>query len=102
RLPKAQPPAKAAPNTSAEIRIAAESTVEMLIQLRRLGPRGVPVASSMGGNEYQRRGRIKCGLPGRRDALHCGERWRFRLDGRADRRKSVACRLGCAVRRAAA
>jgi len=27
----------------------------------------------MGGNQYETYGRIKPGLPGRRDALHCGE-----------------------------
>ena len=39
RLPNAQPPAKAAPNTSAAIRIAAESTVDTLIQLMRRAAR---------------------------------------------------------------
>src|SRR4051794_41893961 len=56
RLPNAQPPANAAPNTSAEMRIAAESTVETLIQLMRPEPRGWLVASSMARNEYQRGG----------------------------------------------
>src|SRR5438128_2293744 len=62
RLPKAQPPAKAAPKTSAEIRIAAESTVETLTQLMRREPRGRLVASSMACNEYERGGRIKSAI----------------------------------------
>src|ERR1043165_2218380 len=81
RLPNAQPPANAAPNTSAEIRIAADSTVDTLTQLMRRLPFGWLVASSMRRNEYERCGPIKGVCRGGVTHLHCGEHWRFRADG---------------------
>src|SRR3954471_4446958 len=99
RLPNAQPPANAAPNTSAEMRIAAESTVEMLIQLMRPEPRGRLVASSMARNEYQRGGGIKpairAGLSGLDGSLHWydGE-----LAQHEPSRKPVARRVDRAIR----
>src|SRR6185503_15827983 len=99
--PKAHPPAKAAPKTSAEIRIAADSTVETLTQLMRRWPRGRLVASSMARNEYQRPEGIKPANCAGLTRLN-GPLDRFRECLHNEPEQSAACRLDRVVRGAAA